>query len=90
MGATLILNFLGIQIPLFVPFVNETVNAVLVIFVGSAIAGFYVLESLHTGWRATKTTAKGGASVSKQAGNTAINEVINKLKSAKRDRSDSK
>lgn len=82
--ATLVLNFLGVEIPLFVPILDESVNAVLAVFVGSSLVGFHALESLHAGWRATKTTVQSGAS----AGGSVARRAVEKFKSAQRDRSD--
>jgi hypothetical protein len=65
--AGLVMNAFGIDLPL--PWIiTDGVNAAMVAFVGALLIGFHTLESLHTTWRATKSTAKAGAAVGKKAG----------------------
>lgn len=60
-GATLLaLSLLGVEHFVAVPMLGGRVDAVLFLFVGCILAGFYTFESLHTTWLAAKDTAKKG------------------------------
>lgn len=67
----LVLNVLGVELPIPLWIVNGTVDATILLFVGSVLIGFHSLESLHTTWRASKATASTGASAGKSIGSKA-------------------
>lgn len=68
--AGFVLNALGVELP--IPwFIQNGVDASMVLFVGGLLIGFHTQESMHTTWRATKATAKAGASGAKTAGGKA-------------------
>ncbi|MFD1647092.1 hypothetical protein [Haloarchaeobius litoreus] len=56
--ATLALSLVGVEYNVTVPMLGGEVDAVLFLFVGCILAGFYTFESLHTTWLAAKETAK--------------------------------
>ncbi|MFC4406876.1 hypothetical protein [Haloarchaeobius iranensis] len=60
-AATLALSLVGVEYNVTVPMLGGEVDAVLFLFVGCILAGFYTFESLHTTWLAAKETAKKGA-----------------------------
>lgn len=65
-GPTMLaLNAVGARFPIPIWFIDGGVDAVIVVFVGCILIGFHTLELLHTGWRATKASAKKGASAGK-------------------------
>ncbi|WP_256296112.1 hypothetical protein [Haloarchaeobius salinus] len=57
-AATLALSLIGVEYNVTVPMLGGQVDAVLFLFVGCILAGFYTFESLHTTWLAAKGTAK--------------------------------
>jgi hypothetical protein len=57
-AATLGLSLVGVEYNVTVPMLGGQVDAVLFLFVGCLLAGFYTFESLHTTWLAAKETAK--------------------------------
>lgn len=56
--ATLGLSLIGVEYRVGVPMLGGEIDAVLFLFVGCILAGFYTFESLHTTWLAAKSTAK--------------------------------
>ncbi|WP_440988577.1 hypothetical protein [Haloarchaeobius baliensis] len=57
-AATLALSLVGVEYNVTVPMLGGQVDAVLFLFVGCILAGFYTFESLHTTWLAARETAK--------------------------------
>lgn len=57
----LALDLLGVELPVPIWFLEGGVDATIVGFVGCVLIGFHTLETIHTGWRVTKATAKKGA-----------------------------
>jgi hypothetical protein len=57
-AATLGLSLVGVEYNVTVPMLGGQIDAVLFLFVGCILAGFYTFESLHTTWLAAKSTAK--------------------------------
>lgn len=74
-GTAVALNFLGVRVPVTVPLVKQTVDIVLVVLVGCIVVGFQTLETLHTSWRAAKSTAEFGAEAEKSASSKAVDAV---------------
>lgn len=59
--ATLLLDLVGVELPVALPLLPEPVDVVLVLFVGCTLVGFHTLDALHRSWRTSKAAAKQGA-----------------------------
>lgn len=82
---TLVLNTLGVEIPIPVWFLESGLDANTVLFVGSVLVGFHMIESIHSTWRAAKRTAE----VSRKGAKGAASKASDAASSVK-DRFDSK